>query len=100
MTATLVLDFDPSSDDCFIPLGTSTYSVTIFNNDIPGWDVSQVIRTVEDGSNYWRGEVEPPTDSETTISPSTGKGIVDPAFVTENDPATAEFSIVLTAACK
>ena len=48
MTATLVLDFDPSSDDCFIPLGTSTYSVTIFNNDIPGWDVSEVIRTVED----------------------------------------------------
>ena len=40
-----------------------------------------------------------PTDSEsTTISPSAGKrGIVDPAFVTENDPATAEFSIVLTA---
>ena len=50
VTATLILDFDPSSDDCFIPLGTSTYSVTIFNNDIPGWDVSEVIRTVEDVS--------------------------------------------------
>ena len=64
MTATLVLDFDPSSDDCFIPLGTSTYSVTIFNNDIPGWEVSEVIKTVEDEVTG-DGDVEAITDSET-----------------------------------
>ena len=97
VTATLVLDFDPSSDDCFIPLGTSTYSVTIFNNDIPGWDVSQVIRTVEDEATTGEGGVDLPTDSESTTISTGKRGIVDPAFVTENDPATAEFSIVLTA---
>ena len=47
VTATLVLDFDPSSDDCFIPLELLLI-VTIFNNDIPGWNVSEVIRTVEE----------------------------------------------------
>ena len=98
VTATLVLDFDPSSDDCFIPLGTSTYSVTIFNNDIPGWDVSEVIKTVEEVPDLVEvEEVGPPSDSESTTISTGKRGIVDSAFVTENDLATAEFSIVLTA---
>ena len=55
-----------------------------------------VIRTV--GCCQLRGGVEPPTDSESQqFHLQLKKGIVDPAFVTENDPAMMEFTIVLTA---
>ena len=87
VTATLRLEMDPTSDGCFNGLGSSDYDVIIFNNDGPGWDVSEIIVSERDSLSM-------PADS---ISVSASKRfLVDPAYVTENNPETAEFSIVLT----
>ena len=87
VTASLRLEMDPISDGCFDSIGLSDYDVTIFNNDTAGWDVSEIIVSNLDS-------ISMPIDSS---SVSTSKRfLLDPASVTENNPETAEFSIVLT----
>ena len=78
---------DPISDGCFGSIGPSDYDVTIFNNDNAGWDVSEIIVSDLDSISI-------PIDS-TSVSTSK-RFLLDPASVTENNPETAEFSIVLT----
>ena len=87
VTATLGLEMDSSTDLCFVGLGSTNYDVTIFDNDIPGWDVSVVIASIQDS-------VLIPND--TTSVTTSKRFLVDPAYVTENNLETAEFSIVLT----
>ena len=87
VTASLRLEMDPISDGCFGSIGPSDYDVTIFNNDNAGWDVSEIIVSDLDSISI-------PIDS-TSVSTSK-RFLLDPASVTENNPETAEFSIVLT----
>ena len=87
VTASLRLEMDPISDGCFGSIGPSDYDVTIFNNDNAGWDVSEIIVSDLDS-------ISMPIDS-TSVSTSK-RFLLDPASVTENNPETAEFSIVLT----
>ena len=87
VTASLRLEMDPISDGCFGSIGPSDYDVTILNNDNAGWDVSEIIVSDLDSISI-------PIDS-TSVSTSK-RFLLDPASVTENNPETAEFSIVLT----
>ena len=87
VTASLRLEMDPISDGCFGSIGSSDYDVTILNNDTAGWDVSEIIVSDLDSISI-------PIDS-TSVSTSK-RFLLDPASVTENNPETAEFSIVLT----
>ena len=87
VTAILGLEMDPSTDGCFAGIGSTNYNVTIFDNDIAGWDVSEIIASIQDS-------ISMPNDS--TSSSTSKRFLVDPAYVTENNPETAEFSIVLT----